>query len=296
MKIKDLKGCGTALVTPFTSNGELDEKALARLVSFQIEAGIDFLVPCGTTGENPTLTPDEHQRVVGLVVKNAQGKVPVIAGAGGYDTKSVIAMARKLSELGADAILSVTPYYNKPTQEGLFQHYRTIAESVDLPILLYNVPGRTSVNLMPDTVLRLSEIPSIIGIKEASGHIGQIGELAVKAPPDFRIISGDDPNTLPMMAMGASGVISVISNQVPEEVVRLTHLCLEGKFREAMGIQKRLFDLMQCDFIETNPVPVKTGLSMMGLIEETVRLPLVPMHPSNREKLYQCLKKLSLVQ
>ncbi|HHS13747.1 MAG TPA: 4-hydroxy-tetrahydrodipicolinate synthase [bacterium] len=296
MEIKDLKGCGTALVTPFTLKGKLDENALKRLVSFQIEAGIDFLVPCGTTGENPTLTSDEHQRIVELVVENAGGKVPVIAGAGGYDTKSVIIMARKLSKLGADAILSVTPYYNKPTQEGLYQHYRMIAESVDLPIILYNVPGRTSVNLLPETVLRLSEIPSIIGIKEASGHIGQIGELAVKAPSDFKIISGDDPNTLPMMAMGAVGVISVISNQVPEAVIRLTHLCLGRKFREAMEIQRSLFDLMRYNFIETNPVPVKTGLSMMGLIEETVRLPLVPMHPSNREKLYQCLKDLSLIQ
>ncbi len=293
---KDIKGCGTALVTPFKSNGKIDEEALRRLVDFQIKEGIDFLVPCGTTGESATLTVDEHLRVVEIVVEQSGGRVPVIAGAGGYNTEKVVEMAKRVSSLGVDGILSVTPYYNKPTQEGLYQHFKSVAESVDVPVILYNVPGRTSTNLLPDTVVRLSEIKNIIGLKAASGNIGQIGELAVKMPEGFKIISGDDPNTLPIIALGGVGVISVISNQAPGMTVKLTHLCLEGKFREAMIMQKRLYPLMKLNFLETNPIPVKAGLAMMGLIEERYRLPLVPMSKENKEKLRRGLVELGLVK
>ncbi len=291
-KIKDLQGCGTALVTPFKANGKLDEEGLRRLVDFQIREGIDFLVPCGTTGENPTLTLEEHLRVVEIVVEQSRGKVPIIAGAGGYNTAKVIEMASKVADLGVDGLLSVTPYYNKPTQEGLYQHYKTIAEAVNLPIVLYNVPGRTSTNLLPDTVVRLSEIDNIIGIKEASGNIGQIGELAVKVPKDFKIISGDDANTLPIISLGGVGLISVVSNQVPRMMVELVHLCLKGNFRKAMELQRKLYKLMKLNFVETNPIPVKAGLAMMGLIEEKYRLPLVPMKNENREKLRVALEEL----
>ncbi len=293
--LHNLRGCGTALVTPFTDSGEVDYKAVTRLVEFQISKGIDFLVPCGTTGEVATLSTEEHLKVVETVVSAANGRVPVIAGAGGYNTAKVAETARQIAGLGADGILSVTPYYNKPTQEGLVQHYLSIADSIDLPIILYNVPGRTQCNMLPDTVVRLSGHVNIIGIKEASGNIGQIGELAVKKPADFLLLSGDDPNTLPMIALGGVGVISVVSNQAPEDVIKLTHLCLENKFKEALTVQARLFNLMRLDFIETNPIPVKAGLAMMGFMEEIYRLPLVPMSAENREKLRRELKNLGLI-
>jgi 4-hydroxy-tetrahydrodipicolinate synthase len=292
---KEIQGCGTALVTPFTRDGSLDEEALRRLVDFQISNGIDFLVPCGTTGENPTLTAEEHVRVVEIVVGEANGRVPVVAGAGGYDTRKVIETANKVKNAGADAILSVTPYYNKPTQAGLIAHYSAIAGAVDAPIIMYNVPGRTSTNLLPETVVKLARVQGIIGIKEASGNIGQIEELAVKVPPDFKIISGDDAITLPMIALGGVGVISVVSNQVPRKMVKLIHLCLDGQFKKAMEMQSELHDLMKVNFIETNPIPVKAGLAMMGLIEESYRLPLVPMADENRERLRHVLKKMGVV-
>jgi 4-hydroxy-tetrahydrodipicolinate synthase len=294
--LKRLQGCGTALVTPFDANKKIDEPALRKLIDFQIREGIDFLVPCGTTGESVTLSEEEHLRVVRIVLEQSRGRVPVIAGAGGYNTAHVIEMARKISALGVDGILSVTPYYNKPTQEGLFQHFKEIAESVAIPIILYNVPGRTSVNLLPDTVVRLSTIKNIAGLKAACGNISQIGELAVKVPEGFKILSGDDPNTLPIIAFGGVGVISVVSNQIPGSVVKLTHLCLEGKFKQALQVQKKLYDLMRLDFIETNPIPVKAGLAMMGLIDENYRLPLVPMAKENRQKLRLCMKELGLIQ
>ncbi len=294
--LKDLRGAGTAIVTPFDKNKKIDEAALRKLVDFQIKEGIDFLVPCGTTGESVTLNEDEHLKVVEIVLEQSGGKVPVIAGAGGYNTAHVIDMAKKVSNLGVDGILSVTPYYNKPTQEGLFQHFKKIAESVTTPIILYNVPGRTSTNLLPDTVVRLAIIDNIAGLKAASGNIGQIGELAVKIPEGFKILSGDDPNTLPIIAFGGAGVISVVSNQAPGLVVKLTHLCLEGEFKQALQIQKKLFTLMKLDFVETNPIPVKAGLAMMGLIEENYRLPLVPMTEENKEKLRACMKELGLIK
>jgi 4-hydroxy-tetrahydrodipicolinate synthase len=293
--LKNLHGCGTALVTPFKADGQLDEAALQRLVDFQIREGIDFLVPCGTTGESATLTRAEQIRVVEIVVKGANGRVPVIAGAGGNNTSHVIEMAKQIAEIGVDGVLSVTPYYNKPTQEGLFQHYRALAEAVKLPIVVYNVPGRTSTNLLPDTVVRLSAIENIIGIKEACGDINQITELAMKIPSGFKIFSGDDALTLPIITLGGVGVISVISNQAPKMMAELTRLCLEGKFEAARALQRKLYNLMKLNFVETNPIPVKAGLAMMGLIEESYRLPLVPMSDDNRRKLRSAMAESGLI-
>ena len=294
-RLDDLRGCGTALVTPFKADKSIDEKALRGLVDYQLEGGIDFLVPCGTTGESATMTQEEHLRVVEIVVDQAGGRVPIIAGAGGYNTAKVIEMAKRVAGLGVDGLLSVTPYYNKPTQAGLVAHYEAIAGAVETPIILYNVPGRTSCNLLPDTVVALSKVDHTAGVKEASGNIAPIGELAVKVPEGFNILSGDDPNTLPIIAFGGVGVISVVSNQAPEMVVKLTHLCLEGKFQEALAVQRKLFNLMKLDFIETNPIPVKAGLVMMGLMEENYRLPLIPMQDENRKKLRAALAELGLV-
>ncbi len=292
---KPIQGCGTALVTPFTDGGAVDESALAGLVRHQISEGIDFLVPCGSTGESAVLSTDEHLRIVDLVVKTAGGKVPVMAGAGGYNTARVVELARTVAGLGPDALLSVTPYYNKPTQEGLYRHFKAVAEAVSIPVILYNVPGRTGVNLLPDTVVRLSAIPNITGIKEASGNIDQISELAVKVPDGFRIISGDDANTIPIMSLGGVGLISVVSNETPRWMSELCRFCLEGRFTDAMRIQRKLFGLMRLNFIETSPIPVKSALSMMGLIRENYRLPLVPLRPENREKLRAELVHLKLV-
>jgi 4-hydroxy-tetrahydrodipicolinate synthase len=294
-KLKNLLGCGTALVTPFKADGRLDEAALQRLVDFQIREGIDFLVPCGTTGESATMTMAEHLRVVEIVVQCANGRVPVVAGAGGNDTAHVIEMAKRVEALGVDGLLSVTPYYNKPTQEGLFQHYRALTEAVNLPIIVYNVPGRTSTNLLPDTVVRLSAIDNIIGIKEACGDINQITELAMKIPAGFKLFSGDDALILPIIALGGGGVISVISNQAPKMMAELTRLCLEGQLGAARTLQRKLYSLMKLNFIETNPIPVKAGLAMMGLIEESYRLPLVPMNEENRRKLRNAMAELKLI-
>ncbi len=295
IEIKNLQGCGTALVTPFKQNGQLDEDALKRLVDFQIEGGIDFLVPCGTTGESATLSLEEHLRVVEVVYKRVDGRIPVIAGAGGYNTAKVIDMAKYVAALGVDGLLSVTPYYNKPTQEGLFQHFKAIAEAVDVPIIMYNVPGRTSTNLLPDTVVRLSHIQNIIGIKEASGNIGQIAELAVKVPNKFTILSGDDVISLAMIALGGKGVISVAANQVPKMMTELIHAGLDGDFERARKLQSKLFPLMKVNFIETNPIPVKASLAMMGMIEEVYRLPLIKMKEEYRQELKNVIKELDLI-
>jgi len=295
-KCKELKGCGTALVTPFQADGRLDEAALKKLVEFQISEGIDFLVPCGTTGESATLTVEEHLRVVELVLSQSNGRVPVIAGAGGNNTRKVIELVRECEKLGADGILSVSPYYNKPTPEGLYQHYRAIAEATSLPVIVYNVPGRTSSNIEPDTIVRLSQIENIVGVKEASGNITQVGEIVTRVPDDFLVFSGDDALTLPIIALGGVGVISVISNEVPGPMIKLTRLCLEGNFEEARRLNKQLFPLMKVNFIETNPIPVKAALAMMGYIEESYRLPLTPMKPENKEKLKNVLAQLGVVQ
>jgi 4-hydroxy-tetrahydrodipicolinate synthase len=290
-----LKGCGTALITPFQADGRLDEAALKRLVEFQISEGIDFLVPCGTTGESATLTVEEHLRVVEIVINQSNGRVAVIAGAGGNNTQKVIQLAKECERLGANGILSVTPYYNKPTPEGLVQHFRAIAEAISLPIIVYNVPGRTSLNVEPETLVRLSQIDNVIGVKEASGNITQMAEVLTRVPDDFAVLSGDDAVTVPLMALGGVGVISVASNEVPGPMSKLARFCLEGNFDEARRLNKQLFQLMKLNFIETNPIPVKAALAMMGHVEEVYRLPLVPMKPENKDKLRSALAQLGLV-
>jgi 4-hydroxy-tetrahydrodipicolinate synthase len=285
----DIRGCGTALVTPFRKDGSLDLDALRRLVQFQLRGGIDFLVPCGTTGETPTLEHAEYLAVIRTVVQEVAGKVPVIAGVGGNNTRKVIDLAAEVRGLGVQGILSVAPYYNKPTQEGLYQHFQALAESTDLPIIVYNVPGRTASNIEPSIVARLSKIPNIIGIKEASGSIVQQMEVLAAVPAGFRVLSGDDSFTFPLMALGGVGIISVISNEIPGEMTRLAHLLLEGKFEAARQLHFSLLPLMQVNFIETNPIPVKAALAMMGMIGEVYRLPMVPMKPENRAKLEKAL-------
>ena len=292
----DIRGCGTALVTPFRKDGSLDLDALRRLVQFQLHAGIDFLVPCGTTGETPTLEHAEYLAIIRTVVQEVSGKIPVIAGVGGNNTRKVIDLAAQVRGLGVQGILSVAPYYNKPTQEGLYQHFQAIAESTDLPIIVYNVPGRTSSNIEPATVARLAKIPNIIGIKEASGSIVQQMEVLAAVPPRFRVLSGDDSFTFPLMALGGVGIISVISNEIPGEMTRLAHLLLEGKLEAARQLHFRLLPLMQVNFLETNPIPVKAALAMMGMIEEIYRLPMVPMKPENRAKLEKVLAAQGLLQ
>jgi len=292
----DIKGCGTALVTPFTKSGGVDVEALRRLVQFQLREGIDFLVPCGTTDEAPTLEHEEYFGVIRVVVEEAGGKVPVLAGVGGNATHRIAALVQEVAGLGVQGILSVAPYYNKPTQEGLYQHFAAIADSTDLPVILYNVPGRTSSNIEPATVARLARIPNIVGIKEGSGSITQQMELVAAVSPDFKVLSGDDAFTFPLMALGGVGVISVVSNEVPGRVTRLAHLMLEGKIEEARKLHFELLPLFQANFIETNPIPVKAALAMMGMIEEVYRLPMCPMKPENRLRLEKAMAALGLLQ
>jgi len=289
-------GCGTALVTPFCKDLSLDEKALRRLVKRQIDAGINFLVPCGTTGESPTLTHHELRRVIEITLEEARGKVRVVAGAGGYNTKEVIERARDYEAMGADGILSVSPYYNKPTQEGLYQHYKAIAEAISLPIILYNIPGRTGVNIEPSTVKRLAEIDNIVGVKEASGSISQMAVVLDSVPDGFLVLSGDDAITIPLMSLGGKGLISVTSNEIPAEMTRLTQLCLENDFAVAREIHRRYFRLMEANFVETNPGPVKAALGLMGLLDPVFRLPLVAPKPENLAKIRSALEAVGLVQ
>jgi 4-hydroxy-tetrahydrodipicolinate synthase len=292
----DIKGCGTALVTPFTKNGSLDVEALRRLVEFQLREGIDFLVPCGTTGETPTLEHEEYLGVIRVVVEEVAGKVPVIAGVGGNSTRKVAALAEEAAALGVQGMLSVAPYYNKPTQEGLYQHFAAIAEATDLPVIVYNVPGRTSSNLEPATVARLAKISNIIGVKEASGSITQQMEVLASVPSGFKVLSGDDAYTFPLMALGGVGVISVVSNEAPALVTRLAHLMLEGKIEEARKLHFELLPLFHANFVETNPIPVKAALAMMGMIEEVYRLPMCPMKAENRLKLEKAMGAAGLLQ
>ncbi|MFN3322109.1 MAG: 4-hydroxy-tetrahydrodipicolinate synthase [Bryobacteraceae bacterium] len=287
-------GCGTALVTPFKKDLTLDETRLRQLVRRQIESGINFLVPCGTTGESPTLTRAEHMRVVEITLEEAQGIVPVLAGAGGYNTAEVIELARDLQAMGADGILSVTPYYNKPTQEGLYQHYKAIASAIALPIIVYSVQGRTGVNVEPATLLRLAEIDNIVGVKEASGNISQMATILHRVPEKFNVLSGDDAVTIPLISLGGQGIISVVSNQIPVEMTRLTQLALEGDFAGARALQKKYLPLMEVNFVESNPIPVKTALGMMGLLEPVFRLPLVPPQPANKARIEAVLKETGL--
>jgi 4-hydroxy-tetrahydrodipicolinate synthase len=289
------QGCGTALITPFRPDLSLDEEGLRRLVRRQLEAGIHFLVPCGTTGENPTLTREEHLRVVEITLEEAQGRTPVLAGCGGNDTRRVAELARDLEALGADGLLTVTPYYNKPTPEGLYQHYREVARATRLPIVVYNVPGRTALNIDPATLARVAEIETVVGVKEASGNISQIAAIFQACPPSFAVLSGDDAVTLPVIALGGVGVISVVSNQVPFAMARLTSLCLEGDFPAAREMQRRLHALMEINFIESNPGPVKAAMGLMGLIDPVFRLPAVHPKPESMKKIEKILLELGLI-
>ncbi len=289
------QGCGTALVTPFRRDKSLDEEALRRLVRRQVEAGIHFLVPCGTTGENPTLTRREHLRVVEITVEEARGKCPVLAGAGGYNTAEVVELAREVEAVGADGILSVTPYYNKPTPEGLYQHYKAIASAIRLPIVVYNVPGRTGANVDPATLGRLATIDTVVGVKEASGNIGQMANLFQYVPDSFAVLSGDDAVTLPLMALGGRGVISVVSNEIPAEMSQLASRCLAGDFSGAREIHRRYLPLMEINFVEANPGPVKAALALMGLLDLEYRLPMVPPKSDSQARIEKVLESLGLL-
>jgi 4-hydroxy-tetrahydrodipicolinate synthase len=288
-------GCGTALVTPFRNDLSLDEATLRRLLRRQIDGGIDFLVPCGTTGESPTLTREEHVRVVAIAVEEAKGKVPVLAGAGGNNTAEVITLGKELQQLGADGLLSVNPYYNRPTQEGLYRHFEAIAEAVSLPIVLYNIPGRTGVNIETPTLRRLAAIDNIVGVKEASGNISQMAAVAHAMPEQFDILCGDDAIALALIALGGRGVVSVVSNEIPAEMTRLTHLALDGDFAGARAMQRTWMPLMEMNFIESNPIPVKTAMSMMGLLEEVWRLPMAPPTAETRAKIEKVLEVAGLL-
>jgi len=294
--LENLRGCGTALVTPFKEGAAIDEEALRHLVEFQVSEGIDFLVPCGTTGETPTLNDDEQARVIEIVVDAAGGRVPIIAGAGGNSTAHVIDLAHRYERLGVDGLLSVTGYYNKPTQEGIYQHYKAVAESTSLPIIVYNVPPRTSVNILPDTLLRLAELPNIAGVKEASGDIAQVADIITRATQGFKVLSGDDSLTLPLIALGGAGVIAVAANEAPRLMTAMTRACLDGNWDEARRLNAMLFPLMRANFIETSPGPVKAALALMGKIKEIYRLPMVPVRPETREKLLAILVSLKLIQ
>ena len=287
-------GVGTALVTPFTRDGALDEGAVRRLARRQLDGGVRFLVPCGTTGESPTLTHEEHLRVVELVLEEARGRAPVLAGAGGYNTDEVSHLARELEDLGVQGILSVTPYYNKPTQDGLVRHYETVASHTTLPIVLYNVPGRTGCNIEPRTVARLAAVPNIVGVKEASGNMTQMCEVLRLVPDDFIVLSGDDALTLPLMAVGGRGIISVASNVAPVEMVRMVEAAERGDFAAARAAHHTLMRLMMVNFVESNPTPVKAAMAMLGLLEETYRLPMVPPTEASRTKIAEVLADMGL--
>jgi 4-hydroxy-tetrahydrodipicolinate synthase len=283
-------------VTPFTRSGEVDEAAVRRLARRQIDAGVHFLCPCGTTGESPTLTDAERLRIIEIVVEEANGKLPVLAGAGGYDTRELIHIARDMAGRGVSGFLSVTPYYNKPTQEGLYQHYRAFAESTSLPIIVYNVPGRTGVNVEPATLARLAPIPNIVGVKEASGNVAQMCEILRAVPADFLVLSGDDALTLPLMAVGGHGIISVAGNEIPAEMAQMVEAAERNDFAAARTIHARILPLMSVNFIESNPQPVKYAMAAMGLVEEVFRLPMVSPKPESKEKIANVLKELDLLK
>ena len=287
-------GVGTALITPFTKDGSVDEAAVRRLARRQIDAGVHFLVPCGTTGETPTLSDPEKRRVVELVVEEAAGRVPVLAGAGGYDTREVAHAAKEMEKAGASGLLSVTPYYNKPTPEGLFQHFSAVADATRLPIVLYNVPGRTGCNMDAATIARLATIPNVVGVKEASGNIQQMAEVVRAVPPDFLVLSGDDAITVPLMAIGGRGIISVASNEIPAEMAEMVEAAEGGDYQRARTLHQRLLPLLLGNFVESNPGPVKFAMAAMGLCELVYRLPMVPPRPASQEKLLAVLSELGI--
>lgn len=287
------KGSIVALVTPF-KDGEVDEKALRDLVEFHISEGTDAIVPCGTTGESATLSHEEHCKVIEIVIEQARKRVPVIAGAGSNSTREAVFLTEHAKKSGADAVLSITPYYNKPTQEGLYRHFKTIAESVDIPLILYNVPGRTGLNMLPETVIRLSGVKNIIGIKEASGSLDQAGAIIKGTDSSFDVISGEDSLTFPMMVMGAKGVISVTANVVPAKMSEMCKAVLEGRIEQARNLHYELIDLSKSLFLETNPIPVKKAVYMMGLAGREIRLPLVEMTEKNASILRDVMSKLNI--
>jgi len=288
-------GLGTALVTPFRQDGSIDEEAVRQLARRQVDAGIHFVSPCGTTGEAPTLSHEEKLRVVELVVEAVDGRVPVLAGAGGYNTREVIDLAKAFERVGADGLLSVSPYYNRPSPEGLYQHYLAIADATSLPIMLYNVPARTGVNIDVKTVARLAEVPTIIGVKEASANVGQMIEIMATVPDDFMLLGGDDPLTVAVMAIGGRGVISVASNAIPAEMVEVMELAEQGDLVAARKKHARLLPFILSNFAEANPIPLKAAMAAIGLLEEAYRLPLVPPSPATRERTLEALRDLSLV-
>ncbi len=290
-----LSGAGTALVTPFRADETLDEAALRRLVRRQVEAHIDFLVPCGTTGETPTLDEQEQERVIALTLEEAAGRVPVVAGAGSNDTRGTLARARRAERLGAHAVLCVGPYYNKPTPEGYYRHFTTLADALQIPVVVYNVPGRTGGNVDTGTLLRLAAHPNVTAVKEASGNFAQIMDLLRDRPADFALLSGDDALTLPIMALGGDGVISVVSNQIPGPMRALTDAARAGRLDEARALHNRFLRLMNLNFVESNPIPVKASLALMGLCEEVLRLPLVAPAAATREALRAELAQLGLL-
>ena len=293
-----MRGCATALVTPFTADGAIDEDRLRALVERQIAGGVELLVPCGTTGESATMTEDEDRRVIAITVEVARGRARVIAGTGSNSTAAAIEYAERARDLGADAMLQVAPWYNKPTQEGLYAHFRAIAEAVpDTPIMLYNVPGRTSSNIAAQTVLRLArDCENIVAVKEASGNLSQIMEILRERPANFSLLSGDDAVTLPLIALGAEGIVSVASNEIPDLMSRMTSLALEGNWPEARAFHYRLLPLMEINFIESSPGPVKAAMAMMGLLEENFRLPLVPVQEQSRLRIREVLVELGLLE
>jgi 4-hydroxy-tetrahydrodipicolinate synthase len=291
-----LRGCGTAIVTPFRQDGSIDEPALRNLVAWQVESGIDFLVPCGTTGETPTLTHDEWLHVIDVTIEVVAGRVPIMAGATSNSTQDAVEKAKEAAARpGVDAILTASPYYNKPTQEGQYRHFRAIAEAVDKPIILYNVPGRSGANIEPATLARLAEVPNIAGVKEASGNIAQIAELCTVVPEDFLVFSGDDAITLAVIGVGGVGIISVASNEIPREMAEMTRAALNNDWTTARRIQRKYLALMQANFIESNPMPVKAVLAMMEKIEEVYRLPLLPMRRDTRSKLQKIATDAGLI-
>ena len=298
MKVDWMRGCATALVTPFKTDGAIDEDRMRALVDRQIKGGVRLLVPCGTTGESATMTEEEDARVIRLTIEVAQGRAKVIAGAGSNSTAAAIEYSQRARDLGADAVLQVAPWYNKPTQEGLYAHFHAIAEAVpDMPIMLYNVPGRTSSNLAAQTTLRLArDCENIVAIKEASGNLSQIMEILRERPPNFSVFSGDDAVTLPLVALGAEGIVSVASNEIPDLMSRMTELALDGKWKEARELHYRVLPLMEINFIESSPGPVKAAMAILGLLEENFRLPLVPITEKSRARVRAVLSELGLIQ
>jgi len=288
------KGSIVAIITPF-KDGKVDEESYRQLIEFQIENGTSAIVPCGTTGESATLNLEEHARVIDIAVEAVNKRVPVIAGTGGNSTSEAIELTAHARKVGADATLQVTPYYNKPTQEGLYQHFKAIAKGAPLPQVLYNVPGRTSVNMLPETVARLAELPEVVAIKEASGNIGQMADIVRLAGDKITLLSGDDNLTLPVLSIGGMGVVSVVANIVPRDTADLVKAWKEGRVDEAKGLFYKLLPLCQAMFFETNPIPVKTSLALMGKIREEMRLPLCPMAQANLEKLKRALSEYGLI-